>query len=485
MALLRIMLEVRGELGVVLSLAHFNHKIRGADSDGDEQFVCGLAQEYGLDFYLGTGDAPGHARKSKQSLETAARELRYRFFTELLSSRKADKVATAHTMDDQAETVLMRLIRGAGTRGLAGIYPAQPANADIAIVRPLLDFRREDIRHCLEAKKQSWREDSTNADLHHTRNSIRHELLPMLAERYNPAIIETLSRTAEVARAEEEFWAKECERLLPLIVLPGKPVRGGGRAVTPESNASFGLSIEELSKQPEALQRRLIRAAAASPGIVMDMEHVADVLSLLSTPAKSAQLPGGWRVSKGLRELRFERLSTTPKQAEGIFRANPGGKPTSGYEYPLPVPGQVAVPEINSVVHARLLPSPPRNEGYNHSPSAGKTSASTGAVEIGDAALKLRSWHSGDRFWPAHTAAEKKVKELLQALKVEQPLRSLWPVVAAGEQVIWVQGTRPRQIFMERDGVRHALIIEVENREMADAGSINRAPSARRTSGQR
>src|SRR5207302_7820184 len=128
-------------------------------------------------------------------------------------------------------------------------------------------------------------------DLDHTRNSVRHELLPMLAEKYNPAIVETLARTAEVARAEEEYWTRECERLLPLLLLPGKPVRGGGRAASAEGAAGFGLNIEMLLKQPLALQRRLIRSAQL--GLTLSMEHVEDILHMLHASAKSCELPEG------------------------------------------------------------------------------------------------------------------------------------------------------------------------------------------------
>ena len=482
-ALLRIMLQIRQALGVVISVAHFNHQIRGDDSYRDQEFVRALSLQHGLDFHAASGDAPAHALRTKQSLETAARELRYQFFRELLSSHAADKVATAHTMDDQAETVLMRLMRGAGTRGMAGIYPIYPAQAsegDRSIIRPLLGFRRAELRQQLEVINQQWREDVTNADLHHMRNSVRHELLPMLAEKYNPAIVETLARAADVARAEEEYWAEECERLLPMVLLPGKPVRGGGRSASPSGHC--GLSIDLLEKQPEALRRRLVRAAAAQLGISVDLEHVTEILGLLDSGAKLCELPGGWRVKRGFRELSFE-ADLEPKPV-GTDRAKKKEE-AAGYEYPLPAPGQVTVPEINSVVHARLLPYLQEDEGYNHSPLPGTVSADSGAMKIGDAPLKLRCWRAGDRFTPANARAEKKVKELLGRLKVEPSVRKLWPVVVAGDQVIWVRGTRPRQILLDRDGARHRLVIEIEvkNEANKNVSSEHNARSVRLTSG--
>src|SRR5215472_13932624 len=176
-ALLRILLELRQELGVVLSVAHFNHKIRGAEADADEQFVSTLAQEFDVQLHSGSADAPAYAREHKMSLETAARELRHRWFAQLIREGKADKIATAHTQDDQAETVLMRILRGTGTRGLAGISPWQKQRA---LIRPLLHVTRLEIEEHLKALGQAWREDSSNRDLRHARNRIRHELLPLL-----------------------------------------------------------------------------------------------------------------------------------------------------------------------------------------------------------------------------------------------------------------------------------------------------------------
>jgi tRNA(Ile)-lysidine synthase len=300
-ALLRLLVETRAKLGMVLSVVHFNHQLRGADSDSDENFVRDLASQYGLPLYCAAGDANQTAAERQVSLETAARELRYEFFAGLLKSH-VDKVATAHTMDDQAETVLMRLVRGAGTRGLAGIYPEQ---RDLRMIRPLLGFRRTEIEAYLKSVGQSWCEDATNADPRHTRNRIRHELLPLLARDYNPNIAEALARTADVARAEEEHWASEVRKLLPFVLREGKPVRGGGRAHS--LNREFAVDIEALLRQPLALQRRLLRRAAEHLGISVDVMHVESALAVAKNEVKACELPGGWRLERSHRELRFIR----------------------------------------------------------------------------------------------------------------------------------------------------------------------------------
>jgi tRNA(Ile)-lysidine synthase len=481
-SLLLALLELRAELGILLSVVHFNHKIRGAAADADEQFVAELAKQYQLDFHCAEGDAPLRAEQNKESLETAARELRYGYFRELLANGVADKIATAHTLDDQAESVLMRFLRGAGTRGLAGIYPERK-EGEGSIVRPLLEITRAQVEEFLKSRGQLWREDATNVDRAHTRNKLRHELLPLLAREYNPAISETLARTAAVARAEEEYWEAETARLLPLVLLHGKPVRGGGRQSGTKDKVS-GLSIEALNLQPLALQRRLIRAAAMKLGIPLDISHVEDVLAV-ATSGTACELPAGWRVQRSFRELRFEQTAAISQ------------KPAKcSYKCALPIPGEVSVPGGNLVVHALLLPVEGEIRAYNHrtlpdrlpvdnadkvggavSPAIGKSlellcgedAAQLESLGVVQGELTLRNWRPGDRFRPAHSGSEKKVKELLQDLKVPQADRVGWPVISAGERLVWVLGTRPIKLWVAEDTRLYSLVIEA--REIAQQTS--------------
>jgi tRNA(Ile)-lysidine synthase len=465
-ALLLALLELRTELGILLSVVHFNHQIRGVAADADQEFVADLVKHHGLEFHLGCGDVPLRAEQQKESMESAARELRYGFFRELLSSGVVNKIATAHTLNDQAESVLMRFLRGAGTRGLAGIYPEKKEDNG-SIVRPLLTVTRAQVEEFLNLRGQIWRDDATNLDCAHTRNKVRHELLPLLARAYNPAIVEALARSAEVARGEEEYWQAETARLLPMVVLHGKPARGGGRQST--QHHDFALSIEELKRQPLALQRRLIRAAAATLGVKLDLLHVEEVLAVADS-GKACELPEGWRVQRSFRELRFEQvLAASPKSSK------------SHYECLLPIPGQVSVPGGNLVVHAHLLPVGAEGGAYNHRTlpdglsgnGADNESAGTKNLDflygetIGQLQslgsgreLVLRNWRRGDRFRPAHSGSEKKVKDLLQELKVPQSERASWPVIAAGKQLVWVRGTRPIKLWVAKDGELHRLVID-------------------------
>src|SRR3984957_3313517 len=226
-ALLRRVLEERHALGIVLSVVHVHHGIREA-AEEDATFVAGLAATHDLPFHLHRTDAPAAAAALHETLEEAARNLRYAFFRQLMVSGQADAIATAHTLDDQAETVLHKLLRGAWTEGLSGIHPVLTVEKG-SILRPFLETTREAIEKWLRQLEQPWREDASNQDMAHTRNRIRLQLLPLLRT-FNPQIAAQLARLATISSDEDAYWESESNRLLPLLLLPGKPVRGGGRS---------------------------------------------------------------------------------------------------------------------------------------------------------------------------------------------------------------------------------------------------------------
>ena len=226
-ALLRRLLEERSKLGIVLSVVHVHHGIREA-AEEDAKFVCSLAAAHDLPFHLHRTDAPAAALH--ETLEEAARNLRYAFFRQLMVEGLADAVATAHTLDDQAETVLHKLLRGAWTEGLSGIHPVLPVEPG-SILRPFLENSRATIEAWLLEIQQPWREDASNQDMAYTRNRIRWELLPLLRT-FNPQIAAQLARLASISADEEAYWQGELRRLLPPLLLPGRPTRGGGRSAS-------------------------------------------------------------------------------------------------------------------------------------------------------------------------------------------------------------------------------------------------------------
>ena len=434
-ALLRLLLDLRKDIGVVLSAVHFNHKLRGAESEEDDRFVADLAQQHRLEFHRTSGNVAEHAAKQRLSLETAARELRYQYFRRLLIEGHLTRIATAHTLDDQAETVLLRMVRGAGSRGLAGIYPqlsvagsqfsetGQPRAP--AIVRPLLSVRREDLEAYLHEIGQAWREDRSNRDLRHARNRVRHRILPRLERNLNPAVREVLAETAEIARAEEEYWQKQTRQLLVTAW------EGGGRQGRLKTNVVADL--------PLALQRRVVRAAAESLGLRLEFRLVEEILSLLPRQresSKSVELPDGWAVSSHRGELRFGIKCTTTKPVN--------------YEFRLPLPGAVEVPQVGLLFEAVLVTGNSA-EVYNPEDLLDRARLSQ--------ELRVRNWRPGDRFWPAHTKAPKKVKELLQQHRVTGSDRKLWPVVVSGSDIIWVRGFPGSSQFRSHDGAPEAVLI--------------------------
>ena len=437
-ALLRILLDLRDELGVVLSVAHFHHQIRGAEADADERFVEELAGRLQLEFHCGSGNVPAHAAAEKISLETAARDLRHQWFAGLITQSKADKIATAHTLDDQAETVLMRILRGTGARGLTGIAPAQKAKH---LVRPLLATSRMEIEVCLKALGQPWRQDASNLDTRHTRNRVRHTLLPLLEREFNPAIRQALAGLADLAQAEDEYWSNELSQLLPRLVHEGKPSRSG-RSSSGVSKDVLGLDISALVRLPLALRRQAIYETAKRLGVSLEFKHIQQLTALAERdkPGKKVALPGGFMANRTARELQFSRRTQeSPKD----------------YCYPLPIPGEVAVPELGLTIRARLISAGKQKaSGYN---AATLLNPSLLGPE-----LAVRNWRAGDRFFPAHSQSPKKVKELLQLCRLGEELssvqRNIWPVIESAGQIVWMRGFAVSHDFASSQG--DALLIE-------------------------
>jgi tRNA(Ile)-lysidine synthase len=323
-ALLLAMVEAKASLGVGLSAAHVHHGLRGTEADADEAFVVALCERLGIPLTVFRVDTAARQAAEGEGVEEAARELRYAALRGLMASGALDVVVTAHTLDDQAETVMMKLLRGAWTEGLGGISPEvheKPAANNQQgtagrVVRPMLRVRRAEIEAFLREREQAWCEDATNADVAMMRNRVRHELMPMLRS-FNPVADEMLANVAELARDEQAYWNAEVGRLLPMLLLPGRPVRGGGRAVgTAAGEAAVALELERLRGLSAAMRRRLVRAAAKSVGYRLSFEETAKVLALAGfggyegvtgRVGSRLELRGGLRAERSARELRLWR----------------------------------------------------------------------------------------------------------------------------------------------------------------------------------
>lgn len=438
-ALLHGLTALRGDLGIVLSVAHFHHGIRGAEADLDLKFVRELAEQLDLPLLTGSGDAPRYAQEHRLSLETAARELRHQWFAGLVKENRVDKIATAHTLDDQAETVLMRLVRGAGARGLAGI---SGVHKEKALVRPLLEVTRREIEAYLNRLGQSWREDSTNQDLLHTRNRVRHTLLPLLEREFNPSVKQTLADLAEVSQTEADYWEHELREAMPRVVREGKPTRSG-RASTGEAAGVWSVDLSAFQGLHPAMQRQVLHKLGTRLGVALESKHIQELISFAArrTAGKKLLLPGRVTARCTLRELQLGR------SAEEEAKAN--------YCYSLSVPGEVSVSVLGSAIRARIITAESvRNSGYNPSLLLDR-----GLLE---SELKVRNWRAGDRFFPAHSQSPKKVKELLQAARLGRPLspteRYFWPVIENAGQIVWMRGFPVPAAFAHRKG--DAVLIE-------------------------
>jgi len=398
-ALLLLLLELRSELGIVLSVAHVNHKLRGEESDEDEEFVTELSRHHSLDLHA--RKAPLESNRSA-GIEGTAREFRYNFFRELLSAGKVSTIATAHTLDDQAETVLLRVLRGTGVRGLAGIYPRLRLDvkdrAVREVVRPLLGFHRHELAAFLGERGQGWREDLSNRDLAFLRNRVRHKVLPLLKESFGPGAVDNLADLAEIARAEEEHWEDHAEvraEVGPLRLVP-------------------------FLQLPIATQRRLIRN-----WLEKNAEELSVTFRLIEEIRELAQGPVGKQVeSAGGYTVRRMKLGL------GVERGDERGP--ADYEYPLRIPGRVEIAELGICIEAVMADTVARQDAWQE--------------QWLDPArlpkhLLIRNWRPGDRFWPAHTKEERKVKELLSDRHLTGVVKKSWPVVVAeGIGLVWVRG---------------------------------------------
>jgi len=455
-ALLRALAERSSEMGLVLHAAHLHHGLRGTEADSDLEFSRALAAELGLAFHEARVETAVEAARNGESIEEAARRLRYLWFRKLLSEVPLDAIATAHTRDDQAETVLGKFLRGAWTEGMSGIHPVVEFKEG-RILRPLLVATRVEVEAYLRELGQGWREDSSNRHLTFTRNRLRHELLPLL-EGWNPRLREHLAQMAALARDEEAWWQGEMARLAGQLLLPGRPVRGGGRA----AGDGLGLDVTRLAARAPAVQRRLLRYAAGQLGATPDFLSTEALRALAFTgrAGQKCELAQGLRAERTPRELRL-RVGTAAEAS----KAPP--------EYCGTIPGEIVAPAFGlrlrievaapagtagaaaeeggiSSKPTKMHPSGAKAPNHFIDPTYGlkpvpftEAGLSAGSErrprETGQVAT-LRNWRPGDRVTLRHSGGPRKVKEVLERLRVTGSGRALWPVLEAGGRILWMQG---------------------------------------------
>jgi tRNA(Ile)-lysidine synthase len=403
--LLHVLRELAPQWDLRLSVLHLNHGLRGEESCGDEQFVRELTGRLGLEVVVRFVNVAA----SGENLEQAARDARLAFFREQLGSRSLARVATGHTSNDQAETVLFRFLRGSGGAGLAAI---RPITSD-GLVRPLLGVTRAEVEQYLRERGVMWREDSSNASLRFARNRIRHELMPQLAEEWNPAIVETLHRSADWALAEEEYWDGEIGRLADQFLL--------------EKNGAVLVRAEILRQLPLAVARRLVRRAlerAKGDLRGVDFAHIGAILRLAAASVGHGrvQVPG----IEVERSLEWVRLVNS-----AAARKLPGD-----YRLAAPLPGVFRVPGTAMEISLELIE---KAETFEMSDCV--YNGGTGWVDWRTLSgpLELRNWRPGDHYWPKGSAGEEKIKTLFQKARIPRWERRQWPILTDGAAIVWAR----------------------------------------------
>jgi tRNA(Ile)-lysidine synthase len=425
--LLHFMRLLARDLGLTITAVHFNHHLRGAESDGDEAYVRDLAANLQVDFLRGEAEVARVARERRRNVEAVARDLRYRYFFSLIDQERLDRVATAHTANDQAETVLLRLLRGTGTRGLGGIYPV----LDGKVVRPFLSLRRAEVMQEIAGLEIKPRVDSSNLDRRLQRNKVRMELLPLLAREFNPQIITLLKQLADLSRDDEACLERlAADRAQAWRVREGSEER---------------ISVRPLLDFPPALARRVLRQMLQSVrGSLRGLTHAhVEALRRFAAQAQSGRiqtLPGGVLARKEFSWLVLGRSEGAAEKAEFAYRVE--------------IPGELTVPELGCTFRFKILNRNDPGRGYNQGIPAGLDPQKLPGE------LLLRNWRPGDSFCPLGVRRVRKLKELFREHKIPEARRKGWPVLICDGQIVWARGFPPGKLVAASDESSQVLTVE-------------------------
>ena len=433
-------MAVARELSVV-GVAHFNHQLRPA-ADDEERFCAGIAASLGWPFLADREDVGGRARREHRSLEDAARTARHEFFGRARRHFDADRVAIGHTRDDQAETFLLRLLRGAGARGLAGMHPRRGL-----VIRPLLGCRRAELREYLASRGVGYVHDASNDDLSIPRNRVRAELLPLLERRFNPSIVAVLAREAELAR-EEWRWMEEAASEVAADLC-----RREGEA--------WRLDADTLNRLPVALARIVMRRVMTdrAGGRPVAFAHVEEALRVSRHGGGPVDFPGH----------RVQRLGAdvvlTSRGATGEGRGATRGWPVEAnfFRFPLSIPGEVDLAAGGWVVTAEPAPSIAAATSCAGVSLGG--SSTVAIVQRGPCVggLAVRNRRPGDRFRPLGLGGRRKLQDYFVDRKVARQRRDAVPLVVDElDRIVWVAGHSIAEDFRVTDPAQAVLILRLK-----------------------
>ena len=428
-ALARLMCEMSAMASwSVVGFLHINHQLRSVANE-DADFCRELSNELNVPFLIEKVNVEAVSREFGISVEEAGHRLRHEIFNRICRSQVADCVATGHTRDDLAETVLLRLIRGAGPRGLAGIHPRNGF-----VVRPLLDITRKELREYLEVQGLPHCEDTTNEDTSVARNRIRHLLIPFLKKNFSEGIVDVLAREASIARADDEWMECEVDQAVGQIVCYGEEVAD--------------IDCQAIAKLHIALARRVSkRVLEHVGGRPMSFNQTHRLLSLIRTPCRSdfsEDFPGS-RLTRNSDRTRLVRWQGRGEGRKSVV---------SEFEYALPVPGKIKVPELGQIVSATLSGSVPKLT------ARGQTVAVSS--ERIASPLTVRNWRPGDVIRPLGLGGRKKLQDLFVDRKISRANRQAIPIVADSRgKIVWVAGQTLDEDFRVTDSDRGVLILKV------------------------
>ncbi|NLS44588.1 MAG: tRNA lysidine(34) synthetase TilS [Firmicutes bacterium] len=423
-ALLHVLYKLQNEFDISLHVAHLNHMLRGEIADEEARYVKDFAKRLGLSCTIESIDVRDYAFKKSISTELAARDLRYDFYMRTAIREGASKVALGHHAGDQAETVLLRLIRGTGLTGLRGIPAVRPLNTtrNITIVRPLIELVPSKILTYCNETGLKYYIDASNINPDYSRNRIRHELIPRLEQDYNPKVIEALVNTAELIQKDEDYMIRKTKEKFKKVV-------------EFKSSCNVVIKTAALNKQHVAIQRRIIRQAVLYlTGKLDDFQfiHVESILKLAASGKTGSviSLPEELRGRLEYGRIIIERTDRIKPQTCPVF------------EYKLKIPGKTEIPEACTIIEANVLSilnAPGLPDLLESIVFTGNDEAYFD-MDIIDEDLTVRNRRPGDRLSPLGMKGHKKLKDIFIDGKIPRNIRDCVPVIVWRGKILWVAG---------------------------------------------
>ncbi len=444
--LMSVLQACEEEFSITLHVAHLNHMFRGAESEREALFVEKLAKKLRIPATIGQFEVSAYCRERGLSAQAGARDVRYRFLHQVADKVGASRIATGHTATDQAETFLMRLLRGAGVSGLSAIRPVREN-----VIRPLIDVTREEVLNYLRTTGLEYVSDPSNSKPVYTRNKIRLEILPIF-KRFNPRIIETLASEAALLRDEEDAAESCLSKIAERVMI--------------QEGDCVSLKREDFTALPQAFKRRILRRAAALSGVQssdLSSVQIDDAIAFMaaSQTGRAMHLPYGLHIEReyGKFVIRLKASAET-------------------YSHAIMVPGITSIPELGLEVetsiheanggenpHSCTPLATGEREGFEAPLPANKFWKAQFDYDKIGSRLTIRNRRSGDRFCPSGMGGKsKKLQDFFVDEKIPGRRRNRVPILLSGENVVWVGGMRTDNRFLPRENTKSIVAVHVRNK---------------------